>query len=61
MEDAKLVACEAAKLVRRHGHQAPAFLHEAAERSADSGDLLSAQAWGDLARAAEALLASRRR
>ena len=56
MDDAEDVARVAADLLERHGPSVIAELREQAEIAAANGDQLSAEAWADIADAAEGLL-----
>jgi hypothetical protein len=55
-DDAGLVKAVAEEFVARLGAAAPAELYDLAEIAAGAGDQASAEAWRDIARAAERLI-----
>ena len=56
MDDADLVVTVAADMVRRFGANAAVYLRDQAEISAGLGDASSAEAWSDIAAAADMIL-----
>lgn len=57
MDDADLVEITAQQWVEKLGRDAPTHLKQRAECSAREGDELSAEAWRDIAEAAERMIA----
>jgi hypothetical protein len=56
MDDAHLVVTVAVDMVRRYGANAAVHLRDQAEIAAGLGDASSAQAWDDIAEAADIIL-----
>jgi hypothetical protein len=56
MDDADLVAIVASDYVRRQGRRAIDHLRDKEAFAEQAGDMLSAEAWGDIAETAEAIL-----